>query len=88
MKGIAFLLLLATGCRSEVKEITNRGGKQPIACVDSIKGYGDGVRSCRDGSGTIWACGKLGDDFDCIPVATLVQQWNVTPIVEAPHVAN
>lgn len=84
----AIALMLLASCRSKVDEITNRGGKQPIACVDSIKGYGDGVRSCRDGSGTIWACGKLGEDFDCIPAVVLIQQWNVTPIVEAPHVPN
>lgn len=84
----AITLMLLASCRSEVREITNRGGKQPIACVDSIKGYGDGVRSCRDGSGTIWACGKLGEDFDCIPTAVIVQQWNVTPALEAPHVSN
>ena len=84
MKKILALFLLAS-CHNDVREITNRGGKQPIACVDSIKGYGDSVRSCRDGSGTIWACGTMGNNADCIPVTVLVQQWNVTPTVEAPH---
>lgn len=79
-------LLLTVGCgRSPAQDIANRGGPQPIACVDKIKGYGPGVRTCRDGRGTVWVCGGYGDDMGCIPLSVVAEQWSA-PHAEATHV--
>lgn len=87
MRSLLLGMALMAACRSAAQDITDRGGPQPIACIDKIKGYGVGIRTCRDGKGTVWVCGPNGDDMDCIPLSVVSEQWSA-PHAEIPDGAH